>query len=248
MYEKSRLNVIGIDAKEIFYSKIKGVVQPEKKRKIIGKTFISIFQKQAKVLNNIKWFAQGTIYPDVIESQSVVGPSCKIKSHHNVGGIPKNLNLNLIEPLKLLFKDEVREVGAELGIHKQFLNRHPFPGPGLGIRIIGQVTEKKVKILQEVDEIFISGLREFNLYDKVWQAAAILLPIKSVGVMGDRGTYQSVVALRCVNSVDGMTADWSKLPYEFLDIISRRIINCVPQVNHVVYDITSKPPSTIEWE
>lgn len=248
IYKDNNLNVTGIDAKKKFYSILKGVSDPTQKRLIIGRGFVEVFQKEAKKVKNIKWLGQGTIYPDVIESQAVVGPSKKIKSHHNVGGLPQKMNLKLVEPLKYLFKDEIRKIGKELGLKKEFLHRHPFPGPGLAVRIIGDITEGKVKILQEVDEIFINELIKDNLYDKVWQAAAILLPIKSVGVMGDSGTYENVVAIRCVNSVDGMTADWSRLPNEFLGRLSNKIINNVKGVNRVVYDITTKPPATIEWE
>ncbi|HJX72326.1 MAG TPA: glutamine-hydrolyzing GMP synthase, partial [Bacteroidales bacterium] len=227
---------------------LKGITEPEQKRKIIGKTFIEIFESAAKKIQNVKWLAQGTIYPDVIESVSVNGPSATIKSHHNVGGLPLQMKLKIIEPLKLLFKDEVRKVGRELNIEEVIISRHPFPGPGLAVRILGEVTVEKVSILQEVDHIYMEGLKEFNLYDKVWQAAAILLPVQSVGVMGDERTYENVVALRAVSSTDGMTADWSHLPYEFLAAISNRIINNVKGINRVVYDISSKPPATIEWE
>ncbi len=242
------LNIIGVDAKDLFYNALKGIEDPEKKRKAIGKTFIDVFDEEAKKIKDAKWLAQGTIYPDVIESVSVKGPSATIKSHHNVGGLPEKMNLKLVEPLRSLFKDEVRNVGLSLKIPRSLLNRHPFPGPGLAIRIIGEVTPKKVEVLQKVDDIFINGLREHKLYDKVWQAAAVLLPIKSVGVMGDEKTYANTVALRAVNSIDGMTADWARLPYEFLSKISNKIINNVKEVNRVVYDISSKPPATIEWE
>jgi GMP synthase (glutamine-hydrolysing) len=247
-YQHMGLNVIGINAKERFLDQLKGITEPEQKRKIIGKTFIEIFEREAKKIKNVKWLAQGTIYPDVIESVSVNGPSATIKSHHNVGGLPLQMNLKVIEPLKLLFKDEVRKVGRELKIEKTIIDRHPFPGPGLAVRILGEVTPEKVRMLQEVDQIYIEGLKEFNLYDKVWQAAAILLPVQSVGVMGDERTYENVVALRAVSSTDGMTADWSHLPFEFLGTISNRIINNVKGINRVVYDISSKPPATIEWE
>ncbi len=247
-YRHMGLNVTGIDAKKSFLDKLKGITEPEQKRKIIGNTFIEVFEKEAKKIQHVKWLAQGTIYPDVIESVSVNGPSATIKSHHNVGGLPLQMNLKVIEPLKLLFKDEVRKVGRELKIEDVILNRHPFPGPGLAVRILGEVTREKVNMLQEVDYIYVEGLKEFNLYDKVWQAAAILLPVQSVGVMGDERTYENVVALRAVSSTDGMTADWSHLPYEFLGTISGRIINQVKGVNRVVYDISSKPPATIEWE
>lgn len=247
-YRHMGLNVIGVDAKEKFLSRLKGIIDPEEKRKIIGKIFIEVFEKEAREIEDVKWLAQGTIYPDVIESVSVNGPSATIKSHHNVGGLPRKMNLKVVEPLKLLFKDEVRKVGRALKIADDILNRHPFPGPGLAIRIIGEVTPEKITILQDVDHIYIEGLKEFDLYDKVWQAAAILLPIQSVGVMGDERTYENVVALRAVSSTDGMTADWSHLPHEFLGTISNRIINNVKGINRVVYDISSKPPATIEWE
>jgi len=227
---------------------LKDVVDPEKKRKSIGSNFIKVFESEARKIENVKWLAQGTIYPDVIESVSVNGPSATIKSHHNVGGLPEKMHLKVIEPLRLLFKDEVRRVGHALQIDPLILNRHPFPGPGLAIRIIGDITPEKVRLLQDVDDIFIQGLKDHGLYDKVWQAAAILLPVQSVGVMGDERTYENVVALRAVSSTDGMTADWSHLPYEFLGLISNQIINKVKGVNRVVYDISSKPPATIEWE
>ncbi len=247
-YQDMGLNVIGVESKHEFLSELKGVSEPEKKRKIIGRVFIEIFEKESKKIQGVKWLAQGTIYPDVIESISVNGPSATIKSHHNVGGLPEKMHLKIIEPLKLLFKDEVRRVGKELEISQNILGRHPFPGPGLSIRIISDITEEKVTLLQEVDHIFIEGLKEDGLYDDVWQAAAILLPIQSVGVMGDERTYENVVALRAVTSTDGMTADWCHLPYEFLAKISNKIINNVKGVNRVVYDISSKPPATIEWE
>jgi GMP synthase (glutamine-hydrolysing) len=242
------LNVKGVDAKEQFYFALKGLIHPEDKRKAIGKTFIQVFEDEAHKITGVEWLAQGTIYPDVIESVSVKGPSATIKSHHNVGGLPEKMHLKVVEPLKSLFKDEVRLVGRTLEIDPKILGRHPFPGPGLGIRIIGEVTPEKVAILQEVDHIFISKLKEHNLYDEVWQSLAVLLPIQSVGVMGDERTYENVVALRAVGSVDGMTADWSHLPYEFLGEVSNEIINYVKGVNRVVYDISSKPPATIEWE
>ncbi|HRH59824.1 MAG TPA: glutamine-hydrolyzing GMP synthase, partial [Chitinophagaceae bacterium] len=247
-YKQLQLNVKGVDAKQLFYSELKGQTDPEAKRKIIGRLFIDVFQQEAKKIEGIKFLGQGTIYPDVIESVSVHGPSVTIKSHHNVGGLPDTMHLELAEPLRFLFKDEVRKVGAELGIPKELVHRHPFPGPGLAIRILGDITEEKVQLLQQADDIFISGLKEHNLYDKVWQAAAILLPVKSVGVMGDERTYEYTVALRAVTSVDGMTADWAHLPYEFLAHISNSIINQVRGINRVVYDISSKPPATIEWE
>lgn len=245
-YEHMGLNVIGVDAKEKFYTELAGVTEPEKKRKVIGKGFIDIFDIEAHKLKDIKWLAQGTIYPDVIESLSITG--MVIKSHHNVGGLPERMHLKLVEPLRLLFKDEVRRVGNELKIAPELIGRHPFPGPGLGVRILGDVTAEKVRILQEADFIFIQGLRDYGLYDKVWQAGAILLPVQSVGVMGDERTYESAIALRAVLSTDGMTADWAKLPYEFLGYVSNEIINKVRGVNRVVYDISSKPPATIEWE
>ncbi len=247
-YKGLGLNVIGVDAKQKFYDALKGISDPEGKRKAIGKTFIEVFDEEAHKLKDVKWLGQGTIYPDVIESVSVNGPSATIKSHHNVGGLPDFMNLKVVEPLKTLFKDGVREVGRALDIPENIVGRHPFPGPGLAIRILGDITPEKVHILQEVDSIFINGLKEANLYDLVWQAGAILLPIQSVGVMGDERTYEQVVALRAVSSVDGMTADWVHLPYEFLGKISNDIINKVKGVNRVVYDISSKPPATIEWE
>ena len=242
------LNVIGVDASERFYNDLKGVTDPERKRKIIGKDFVEVFNAEAKKIENAKWLAQGTIYPDVIESCSVKGPSATIKSHHNVGGLPKEMNLKIVEPLRLLFKDEVRRVGKAMDMDPKLLGRHPFPGPGLGIRIIGEVTPEKVRVLQEADAIFINGLREAGLYDQVWQAGVMLLPVQSVGVMGDERTYESCVALRAVISTDGMTADWVHLPYDFLANVSNEIINKVRGVNRVVYDISSKPPATIEWE
>ena len=247
-YKEMGLNVIGVDAKEIFYKELAGVKEPETKRKIIGRLFIETFDKEAHKIENVVWLAQGTIYPDIIESISVKGPSATIKSHHNVGGLPDRMKLKIIEPLKLLFKDEVRRVGKSLEIDDNILNRHPFPGPGLGIRILSDITPEKVRILQEVDDIFISGLKESGLYNDVWQAGAMLLPVQSVGVMGDERTYENVVALRAVQSTDGMTADWVHLPYDFLSKISNNIINKVRGVNRVVYDISSKPPATIEWE
>jgi GMP synthase (glutamine-hydrolysing) len=247
-YKDMGLNVRGVDAREKFLESLRNVSDPEQKRKIIGRCFIEVFEQVAHELEDVKWLAQGTIYPDVIESVSVNGPSVTIKSHHNVGGLPEIMNLKVIEPLKLLFKDEVRRVGTTLGISKALLKRHPFPGPGLGIRVIGEITPERVAVLQEVDNIFINGLLDSGLYDKVWQAAAMLLPVKSVGVMGDERTYESVVVLRAVTSTDGMTADWVHLPYNFLSSISNEIINKVKGVNRVVYDISSKPPATIEWE
>ncbi len=247
-YKKLGLNVRGIDAKEHFYTKLAGKVLPEEKRKSIGKSFIDIFDQAAHELTDIDFLGQGTIYPDVIESVSVHGPSVTIKSHHNVGGLPETMKLKLVEPLRLLFKDEVRKIGLELGIPPDMIQRHPFPGPGLGIRILGEVTEEKVQLLQEADFIYTENLKSSGLYDKVWQAGAILLPVKSVGVMGDERTYEFTIALRAVTSVDGMTADWAHLPYEFLGTVSNEIINKVKGINRVVYDISSKPPATIEWE
>jgi GMP synthase (glutamine-hydrolysing) len=247
-YEHMGLNVKGVDASARFLDALKGESDPEAKRKAIGNAFIEVFDAEAHLVEDVHWLAQGTIYPDVIESVSVNGPSVTIKSHHNVGGLPDFMKLKVVEPLRMLFKDEVRRVGAELGIDKTLLGRHPFPGPGLAIRILGDITAEKVRILQEVDHIFISGLRKWDLYDKVWQAGAILLPVQSVGVMGDERTYEKVVALRAVESTDGMTADWVNLPYEFLQEVSNHIINRVKGVNRVVYDISSKPPATIEWE
>ncbi|MCK5170498.1 MAG: glutamine-hydrolyzing GMP synthase [Bacteroidales bacterium] len=247
-YKDMGLNVIGVDAKEQFLSQLKGISDPEGKRKAIGRVFIEVFDQEAHKIKDVKWLAQGTIYPDVIESISVNGPSATIKSHHNVGGLPEEMNLKIVEPLKLLFKDEVRRVGASIGIKSELLQRHPFPGPGLAIRILGDITHEKVRILQDVDDIYIEGLKEYDLYDKVWQAGVILLPVQSVGVMGDERTYENAVVLRAVSSTDGMTADWSHLPYEFLADISNKIINKVKGINRVVYDISSKPPATIEWE
>ncbi len=247
-YRSLGLNVIGVDAKDEFYQALRGVTDPEEKRKIIGRKFIEVFEREASKIKDARWLAQGTIYPDVIESAVGHHVAQTIKSHHNVGGLPERMNLKVIEPLRLLFKDEVRRVGRALGIPDQFINRHPFPGPGLAIRIIGDITPEKVSLLQKVDHIFIEELRRNDLYNKVWQAFAVLLPVQTVGVMGDERTYENVVALRAVNSVDGMTADWSHLPHQFLAHVSNRIINEVPGVNRVVYDISSKPPATIEWE
>ncbi len=247
-YKTLGLNVKGVDAKDQFYHALTGLTDPEAKRKAIGKTFIDVFDQEAHLIEGVSWLGQGTIYPDVIESISVKGPSATIKSHHNVGGLPDFMKLKVVEPLNTLFKDEVRLVGKTLGIPDHILSRHPFPGPGLAIRILGDITPDKVQILQEVDALFIDGLKRENLYDKVWQAGAMLLPVQSVGVMGDERTYEKVVALRAVTSVDGMTADWAHLPYEFLADISNEIINKVKGVNRVVYDISSKPPATIEWE
>ena len=248
-YHGMGLNVKGVDASARFLSELSEISDPEKKRKVIGKVFVDVFDDESKLIDDAKWLAQGTIYPDVIESVSATGgPSATIKSHHNVGGLPDYMQLKIVEPLRALFKDEVRRVGASLGIDPELLGRHPFPGPGLAIRILGDITSEKVAILQEVDAIFINGLKENGLYDKVWQAGAILLPVNSVGVMGDERTYEKCVALRAVESTDGMTADWVNLPYEFLQKVSNDIINKVKGVNRVVYDISSKPPATIEWE
>lgn len=247
-YKHMGLNVKGVNAKDKFYSELAGEKDPEGKRKIIGKVFVDVFDEESKLVEDAKWLGQGTIYPDVIESLSVNGPSATIKSHHNVGGLPDYMKLSVVEPLRSLFKDEVRRVGKAMGLDQRLLGRHPFPGPGLGIRILGDVTAEKVRILQEVDAIFINGLKEHGLYDDVWQAGSILLPVQSVGVMGDERTYENAVALRAVTSTDGMTADWCHLPYEFLAKISNHIINKVKGINRVTYDISSKPPATIEWE
>lgn len=247
-YKTLGLNVIGVNATEQFMTSLQGLKDPEDKRKAIGKTFIEIFQEQANQIQDVHWLAQGTIYPDVIESVSINDSTVKVKSHHNVGGLPEQMSLKLVEPLRKLFKDEVRKVGAVLQLPENIINRHPFPGPGLGIRILGEVTPEKVAMLQKADHIFISTLKEDGLYDEIWQAGAILLPVQSVGVSGEHRTYESVVALRAVNSVDGMTADWYPLPYEFMKKISNKIINQVDGINRVVYDISSKPPATIEWE
>ena len=247
-YKGMGLNVKGVRAADRFLGDLAGVTDPEQKRKIIGRDFVEVFNEEAQRIEDVKWLAQGTIYPDVVESASVNGPAAKIKSHHNVGGLPEHMNLKIVEPLRLLFKDEVRRVGRTLGISPLLIGRHPFPGPGLGIRILGEVTAEKVAVLQKADKIFIDMLREADLYDKVWQAGVMLLPVQSVGVMGDERTYESCVALRAVTSTDGMTADWVHLPYEFLAKVSNEIINKVNGVNRVVYDISSKPPATIEWE
>lgn len=247
-YRRMGLNVIGVDASLVFTQRLRGITDPEAKRKIIGGAFIEIFDQEAHKIQNVRWLAQGTIYPDVIESVSVNGPSATIKSHHNVGGLPEKMNLKVVEPLRLLFKDEVRRVGHALNIPGEIINRHPFPGPGLAIRIIGDVTPEKLETLREADNIFITGLQKNGLYEKVWQAAVILLPVQSVGVMGDERTYENAVVLRAVTSTDGMTADWCHLPHEFLADTSNEIINKVKGINRVVYDISSKPPSTIEWE
>ena len=247
-YKGMGLNVKGVRAADRFLGDLAGVTDPEQKRKIIGRDFVEVFNEEAQRIEDVKWLAQGTIYPDVVESASVNGPAAKIKSHHNVGGLPEHMNLKIVEPLRLLFKDEVRRVGRTLGISPLLIGRHPFPGPGLGIRILGEVTAEKVAVLQKADKIFIDMLREADLYDKVWQAGVMLLPVQSVGVMGDERTYESCVALRAVTSTDGMTADWVHLPYDFLAKVSNEIINKVNGVNRVVYDISSKPPATIEWE
>lgn len=247
-YEGMGLNIKGIDARQKFYTALKGLSEPEAKRKAIGKTFIDVFDEEAHRIKDVRWLGQGTIYPDVIESVSVKGPSATIKSHHNVGGLPETMKLKVVEPLNTLFKDEVRMVGKTLGIDPAILGRHPFPGPGLGIRILGEITAEKVNLLQEVDAIFVHALKQHNLYATVWQAGAVLLPVQSVGVMGDERTYEQVVALRAVSSTDGMTADWVHLPYGFLAEVSSEIINKVKGINRVVYDISSKPPATIEWE
>ena len=247
-YRNMGINVIGIDAKKKFLDALAGISDPEQKRKAIGRVFIEVFDDEANKVENTKWLAQGTIYPDVIESVSVKGPSATIKSHHNVGGLPENMKLKIVEPLRMLFKDEVRNVGTALGMEAIILNRHPFPGPGLAIRILGEITEEKVRILQEADHIFISELKDKGHYNNVWQAGAIFLPIQSVGVMGDERTYENVICLRAVTSVDGMTADFCHLPHDFLGLVANRIINEVKGINRVVYDISSKPPATIEWE
>ena len=247
-YEGLGLHVVGVDAKQEFYDALSGLSDPEAKRKAIGRVFVEVFQAEAKKLEGVEYLGQGTIYPDVIESVSVHGPSVTIKSHHNVGGLPEKLHLKVVEPLRMLFKDEVRRVGKELHIPDSILSRHPFPGPGLGIRILGDITPEKVAMLQEADAIYIQNLKKFGLYDQVWQAGAILLPIQSVGVMGDERTYEKTIALRAVNSTDGMTAEWSKLPHDFLATVSSEIINQVKGINRVVYDISTKPPATIEWE
>jgi GMP synthase (glutamine-hydrolysing) len=242
------MNVIGVNAENDFLTALSGVSDPETKRKIIGNKFIEVFEHEATRIQGIEFLAQGTIYPDVIESVSVKGPSATIKSHHNVGGLPEKMNLKIVEPLKFLFKDEVRKAGIALDIPLSILNRHPFPGPGLAIRIISDVTKEKLDLLREADHIFIEGLKESNLYNSVWQAFVVLLPVQSVGVMGDERTYENVIALRAVGSTDGMTADWSHLPYDFLASVSNEIINKIRGINRVVFDISSKPPATIEWE
>ncbi len=247
-YKDMGLNIKGVKAGDRFLDQLEGVIDPEQKRKIIGRVFIEVFEEEAKKVRDVKWLAQGTIYPDVIESVSVNGPSATIKSHHNVGGLPEKMNLKVIEPLRLLFKDEVRRVGHALGLPDAILRRHPFPGPGLAIRLLGVMTREKLDLLKEADHIFIEALKNHGLYDSVWQAAVILLPVQSVGVMGDERTYENAAVLRAVVSTDGMTADWAHLPYEFLGTVSNEIINKVRGINRVVYDISSKPPSTIEWE
>ncbi len=247
-YKQLDLNVIAVDSSQQFYDALKGLTDPEDKRKAIGRVFVEVFQEESLKIKDAKWLAQGTIYPDVIESVSVKGPSATIKSHHNVGGLPEKMSLKIIEPLRSLFKDEVRRVGDTMGLPHEILHRHPFPGPGLGIRILGDITEAKVKLLQEADWVYMEKLREYGWYEKIWQAGAILLPIQSVGVMGDERTYEQVVALRAVTSTDGMTADWVHIPYDILADISNSIINRVRGINRVVYDISSKPPATIEWE
>ncbi len=247
-YEQLNLNVIAVDASQQFYDALAGITDPEQKRKAIGRVFVEVFQEESKKISNAKWLAQGTIYPDVIESVSVKGPSATIKSHHNVGGLPEDMHLKVIEPLRSLFKDEVRRVGDAMGLPHEILHRHPFPGPGLGIRILGDITPNKVRLLQEADAIYMDILKETGWYNNIWQAGAILLPVQSVGVMGDERTYEQVVALRAVSSTDGMTADWVHIPYDILATISNTIINRVRGINRVVYDISSKPPATIEWE
>ena len=247
-YKSLGLNVKGVDSAQLFYDALAGLTDPEAKRKAIGKAFIDVFDQEAKAIADVKWLGQGTIYPDVIESVSVKGPSVTIKSHHNVGGLPDFMKLQVVEPLNTLFKDEVRLVGAELGLPADILHRHPFPGPGLGIRILGDITAEKVALLQQADGIFINLLKKHNLYNQVWQAGVILLPVQSVGVMGDERTYEKAIAIRAVTSTDGMTADWAHLPYEFLAEVSNEIINKVRGINRVTYDISSKPPATIEWE
>jgi GMP synthase (glutamine-hydrolysing) len=247
-YKDIGLNIIGVRAGDRFLDQLEGISDPEKKRKTIGRVFIEVFDEEAHKVKYVKWLAQGTIYPDVIESVSVNGPSATIKSHHNVGGLPEKMHLKVIEPLRLLFKDEVRKIGRALELPDLILKRHPFPGPGLAIRLLGTMTREKLEILKDADQIFIEGLKKNGLYDSVWQAAVILLPVQSVGVMGDERTYENAAVLRAVVSTDGMTADWSQLPYDFLGSISNEIINKVKGINRVVYDISSKPPSTIEWE
>ena len=246
--KKFSLNVVGVDASEIFLDRLQRVTSPERKRKIIGEAFIHIFEKEARKIGHVKHLAQGTIYPDVIESNPVKGPSSSIKSHHNVGGLPEGLNFQLVEPLRELFKDEVRALGEELGVDRDFIHQHPFPGPGLAVRIVGEVTRERLRILREADSILLAEVKKAGLYRKLWQAFAVLLPVRSVGVMGDRRTYQRVVVIRLVQSVDGMTADWFPADSRLLNRISNRIVNEVEGVNRIVYDVTSKPPGTIEWE
>jgi GMP synthase (glutamine-hydrolysing) len=249
MFEDNfNMHLIHIDATEIFLSRLAGVTEPEKKRKIIGNTFIEIFEEEAKKIGNIDYLIQGTLYPDVIESVSVKGASVTIKTHHNVGGLPEKMNMKLIEPFRELFKDEVRAIGFELGLPEEFIARHPFPGPGLAVRVLGEITQQRLDILREADHIFINALKEFNIYNEIWQAFAVLLPVQTVGVMGDARTYENVAALRAVTSTDGMTADWYRFDYNILEAVSNRITRSVKGVNRVVYDISSKPPSTIEWE
>ena len=249
MFEENfNLHIVHVDASEIFLEKLKGVEEPERKRKIIGETFIEVFEKEARKFGEIEYFAQGTLYPDVIESVPVKGASVTIKTHHNVGGLPDKMNLKLIEPFRELFKDEVRAIGRELGLPEKFIRRHPFPGPGLAVRILGEITSERLQILREADKIFIDELHAAGIYDEIWQAFAVLLPVKTVGVMGDARTYENVIALRAVTSVDGMTADWYRFPYEVLESVSNKIIRNVKGVNRVVYDVSSKPPATIEWE
>jgi len=247
-YQRLDLQIIAVDARAEFYNSLNGITEPEQKRKIIGKTFIEIFEREAAKIKDAHWLGQGTIYPDVIESAGASGPAAVIKSHHNVGGLPEKMKLKIVEPLRLLFKDEVRLVAKELEVPEHLYKRHPFPGPGLGIRILGEITPEKVEILQNADKIYIDELKADNLYDQIWQAATILLPVKSVGVMGDERTYENTIVLRAVVSTDGMTADWFPFPHEFLAKVSNKIINHVKGINRVVYDISSKPPSTIEWE
>jgi len=249
MFEENfNLHIVHVDASEVFLEKLKGVEEPERKRKIIGETFIEVFEKEARKFGEIEYFAQGTLYPDVIESVPVKGASVTIKTHHNVGGLPDKMNLKLIEPFRELFKDEVRAIGRELGLPEKFIRRHPFPGPGLAVRILGEITRERLQILREADKIYIDELHAAGIYDEIWQAFAVLLPVKTVGVMGDARTYENVIALRAVTSVDGMTADWYRFPYEVLESISNKIIRNVKGVNRVVYDVSSKPPTTIEWE
>lgn len=247
-YHDIGLNIKGVQAADRFYKALAGVTDPEKKRKAIGHIFIEIFDDEAHKIKEVRWLGQGTIYPDIIESAPIPGSTATIKSHHNVGGLPNYMKLKIVEPLKNLFKDEIRRVGFELGLKPEILNRHPFPGPGLGVRVLGEITAERIKILQEADYIFIKKLKECGLYDKVWQALAILLPVQSVGVSNEKRTYENAIALRAVHSTDGMTAEWAHLPYDFLEKVSEEIIRNVKGINRVVYDISSKPPATIEWE